>query len=82
MFICFTRATLTADRAAKQLNKARSVQERNSWMKMMDAAMKLQAQLATKLRLATSARHDARKLSRAHAAHRPSYYDEMDRDDD
>jgi hypothetical protein len=54
--------------------------ERNSWMKMMDSAMKLQAQLATKLRLATTARHDARTLSRLHAAHRLSYYDVMDQD--
>jgi hypothetical protein len=78
----FTRATLTAERASKQLAKARSAPERNSWMRMMESAMKLQAQLATKLRLATTARHDARQLSRLHAAHRLSYYDVMDMDDD
>jgi hypothetical protein len=50
-------------------------------MKMMDSAMKLQAQLATKLRLATTARHDARTLSRLHSAHRLSYYDVMDQDE-
>jgi hypothetical protein len=49
-------------------------------MKMMDSAMKPQAQLATKLRLATTARHDACTLSRLHAAHRLSYYDVMDQE--
>jgi hypothetical protein len=81
LLVSFTRATLTADRASKQLAKARSAPERNSWMKMMESAMKLQAQLATKLRLATTARHDARTLSRLHAAHRLSYYDVMDQDE-
>ena len=81
LLVSFTRATLTADRASRQLAKARSAPERNSWMKMMDSAMKLQAQLATKLRLATTARHDARTLSRLHSAHRLSYYDVMDQDE-
>jgi N-acetylglutamate synthase/N-acetylornithine aminotransferase len=82
LLVSFTRATLTADRASKQLAKARSAPERNSWMKMMDGAMKLQAQLATKLRLATTARHDARRLSRLHASHRPAAYDLMTDDGD
>lgn len=77
----FTRVTLLAERASHELTKARTASERNSWMKMLDQSTKLQAQLATKLRLATSSRTDATKLSRKHAAHRLSYYDTMDQED-
>jgi hypothetical protein len=81
LLVSFTRVTLLAERASQKLSRARSAPERNSWMKMLDQSTKLQAQLATKLRLATVSRHDARKLSREHAAHRLSYYDVMDQDD-
>jgi hypothetical protein len=78
LLVSFVRVTLIAERASRQLAKARSAAERGSWMKMLNDGTKLQAQLATKLRLATSSRHDVRQLSRQHAAHRLSYYDVMD----
>jgi hypothetical protein len=72
----FARITLLVDRAVRELDKARP-KDRPARMKALDAAIKSQCLLATKLRLTTSSRHDVRKLSRQHSAHRPSYYDTM-----
>jgi hypothetical protein len=61
LLVSFVRCTMIAERASRQLGKARSARERASWMKMLNQATKLQAQLATKLRLTTTSRHDVRK---------------------
>ena len=64
----FARITLLVDRAFVDLNKAKP-KERPTKVKMLDQLVKGQAQLSVKLRLSTSSRHDARKLSRQPMAH-------------
>jgi hypothetical protein len=65
----FARITLLVDRAFVDLNKAKP-KERSAKVKMPDQLVKAQAQLSVTLRLSTSSRHDARKLSRQPMAHR------------
>lgn len=70
----FVRITLVCDDAAKSLAKA-TEKTRPIRMKILDQAVKMQALLASKLRLAPQARVSGRSLARASDAHRPSVYD-------
>jgi hypothetical protein len=72
----FVRVTLVCEQAAKALAKAND-KTRPTRMKMLDQAVKMQALLATKLRLATLSRLGPRTAGRQHDAHRPSAYDTM-----
>ena len=72
----FVRVTLVCDHAVKALAKADD-KTRPMRMKMLDQAIKMQALLATKLRLATLSRLGPRTAGRQHNAHRPSAYDTM-----
>jgi hypothetical protein len=72
----FVRVTLVCDNAAKALAKAND-KNRPTRMKMLDQAVKMQALLASKLRLATQSRIAPRTVGRAHDGHRPSAYDTM-----
>src|SRR4029453_10134934 len=79
----FVRATLIVDRAMKDLGRCGiNAKKRAACMKVIEQGIKLQSLLGTKLRITTSSRTDPQKLSRAHAAHRPSFYDTMDKGDD
>ena len=70
----FVRVTLVCDQAVKALAKAND-KNRPTRMKMLDQAVKMQALLATKLRLATMSRIGPRTAGRAHNEHRPSAYE-------
>ena len=70
----FVRVTLICDDAAKALSKATD-KNRPTRMKIMDQAVKAQALLASKLRLAPQSRIGPRTAGRAHDGHRPSAYD-------
>jgi hypothetical protein len=72
----FVRVTLICDDAAKALAKATD-KNRPTRMKIMDQAVKAQALLASKLRLAPQSRIGPRTAGRTHDAHRPSAYDTM-----
>ena len=72
----FVRVTLICDDAAKALAKAND-KNRPTRMKIMDQAVKAQALLAIKLRLAPQSRIGPRTAGRRHDAHRPSAYDTM-----
>jgi hypothetical protein len=65
----FVRVTLVVDHAAKNLSKA-SDKTRPARMKVLDQAIKMQALLASKLRLTPQARVDSKVLARKHLAHR------------
>ena len=73
----FVRVTLVCDHAAKALAKATD-KNRPARMKMLDQAIKMQALLASKLRLATQSRIAPRTVGRAHDGHRPSAYEAME----
>ena len=72
----FVRVTLVCEQAVKALAKAND-KTRPTLMKMLDQAVKMQALLATKLRLATLSRLGPRTAGRQHDGHRPSAYDTM-----
>ena len=72
----FVRVTLVCDDAAKALAKAND-KNRPTRMKIMDQAVKAQALLASKLRLAPQSRISPRTVGRAHDGHRPSAYETM-----
>jgi hypothetical protein len=72
----FVRVTLVCDQAVKALAKAND-KTRPTRMKILDQAVKMQALLATKLRLATMSRIGPRTAGRQHDGHRPSAYDTM-----
>jgi hypothetical protein len=76
LLISFVRVTLVCDHAVKALAKAND-KTRATRMKMLDQAIKMQALLATKLRLATLSRLGPRTAGRQHDGHRPSAYDTM-----
>jgi len=68
--------TKLAGRAARAAAKAND-KTRQARFKMLDQAVKMQALLASKLRLATQSRIAPRTAGRAHDAHWPSAYDTM-----
>jgi hypothetical protein len=72
----FVRVTLVCDHAVKALAKAND-KNRPTRMKMLDQAVKMQALLATKLRLATMSGLGPRTVARRADGHRPSAYDTM-----
>jgi hypothetical protein len=75
----FVRVTLIVDGAAKALDKA-TEKTRPTRMKTLDQGIKMQALLASKLRLTTQARVDPKALTRKHNNHTPSFYDTMSED--
>ena len=72
----FVRVTLICDQAIKALAKAND-KTRPTRMKMLDQGIKMQALLATKLRLATMSRIGPRTAGLWHDRHKPSAYDTM-----
>jgi hypothetical protein len=77
LLVSYVQATLIARNAAKALAAGDG-----DALAVWSQAARMQATLATRLRLAPQARTDPKTLARRAAAHRPSYYDTMDRDDD
>ena len=72
----FAQVTLLVEGAARAAAKAND-KTRQARFKMLDQAVKMQALLASKLRLATQSRIAPRTVCRAHDGHRPSAYDTM-----
>jgi len=75
LLVSYIQSTLLSRRAAKAL--ATDAAALNVW----DRATRMQATLATRLRLAPQARSDPKAVTRKLAAHRPSYYDTVATDD-
>ena len=75
LLVSFCQATLLSRKAAKALASDPGA------LIVWDRAVKVQAMLAMRLRLAPSSRSDPKVLARRVAAHRPSAYDTMDLDD-
>jgi hypothetical protein len=77
LLVSFVQATLLSRKAAKTLETDATA------LQIWDKATKMQATLATRLRLAPQARTDPKALARKQAAHRPpSAYDLMKDQDD
>jgi hypothetical protein len=71
----YCQSTVAAREAAKNLDDPDA-------LKVWDRACKIQCMTATKLRLTPSSRLNPTTLARKIAAHRPSFYDQMEQDDD
>jgi hypothetical protein len=69
----FTQVTVLLEDAVSAVRK--DTQPQN--LKALNDLAKTQAMLATKLRLSTQSRTNAVNTARAHANHRPSFYDTM-----
>ena len=70
LLVSFVRSTLLAERAAKRMR--RDV----TFVAVWEKATRMQATLATRLRLAPQARSDPKTIARHAATHRPSAYDQ------
>jgi hypothetical protein len=71
ILVSFVQSTLMARRAMAKLTKKSDPTTLAVW----DRAVKTQAALATKLRLAPNSRSDMKVVARRIAAHRPSAYE-------
>jgi hypothetical protein len=69
----FSQVTVLLEDAVRAVHK--DTQPQN--LKALNDLAKTQAMLATKLRLSTQSRTNAISTARAHANHRPSFYDTM-----
>ena len=76
LVVSFVQATVLSRRAAKALSKDAS------YVTVWEKATRMQATLATRLRLAPQSRIDSKTVGRRATAHRPSAYDLMGNDDD
>jgi hypothetical protein len=72
LLVSFVQSTLLSRKAAKVLHTDASA------LQVWDRATKMQATLATRLRLAPQARTDPKSIARKQAAHLPSAYDTME----
>jgi phage terminase small subunit len=71
LLVNYCQATLLCRRASEKLR------EDASWINIWDKAGRMQATLATRLRLAPQARTDPKTVARKGAGHKPSAYDLM-----
>ena len=69
----FVQSTILSRKAAKALTSGDA-----SALPVWDRATRMQATLATRLRLAPQSRADPKTVARRLAGHRPSVYDEME----
>jgi hypothetical protein len=76
LLVSYVQSTLLSRRAARALSNGNG-----DALVVWQTATKMQATLATRLRLAPQARTDPKTLARRTAAHRSSYYDTMADDD-
>ena len=76
LLVSYVQATKFSRRAAEKLDKDASM------LVVWERATKVQAMLATRLRLAPQARTDPKTLARRQSGFRPSAYDTMDFSDD
>jgi hypothetical protein len=73
LLVSYVQATLLARRAATALAKDISM------IAIWEKATRMQATLATRLRLAPQARSDPKTIARGSANHNPSAYDSMEK---
>jgi hypothetical protein len=76
LLVSYVQATLLARRAAKSMTTDAS------FAAAFERAAKIQAMLATRLRLAPQSRADPKTVARRQSEHKPSAYDLMDLNDD